>query len=112
VDALRDSIGGKPHPRLLEQRGLVDEILAEGENSDPAFQNWVLAKRETIRDQLIRHLESALRAQDGITDVGRDIANAIVSLDQTHEDACRYLIRGHVADGAIGSALKVYKSLW
>jgi len=112
VDALRDSIGGKPHPRLLEQRGLVDEILAEVENSDPAFQNWVLAKRETIRDQLIRHLESALRAQDGITDVGRDIANAIVSLDQTHEDACRYLIRGHVADGAIGSALKVYKSLW
>ena len=112
ADALRDSINGEPHPRLLEQRDLIDEILAEVENTDPAFQTWVLAKRQTIRDHLIRHLESALRAQDGRTEVGRDIANAIVNLDQTHEEACRYLIRGYVADGAIGGALKVYKNLW
>jgi DNA-binding SARP family transcriptional activator len=112
ADALRECASGKPHPRLLEERNLIDEILAEVENSDPAFQTWLLPKRQTIREQLTRHLESSLRRQDGITQIGRDIANAILNLDETHEEACRYLIRAHVADGAIGNALKVYKNLW
>ena len=71
-----------------------------------------IGQRQTIRDQLIRNLEGALRAQIKITEIGRDIAVAIINLDQTHEEACRYLIRAHVEDGAIGSALKVYKNLW
>lgn len=112
AEVLEEAGEGRPNPRLLERPNLVDEILADVENSDPAFQTWVLAKRQTIREQLIRHFESALRAQDGTTEVGQSIANAIVNLDQTHEEGCRYLIRGHVADGAIGSALKVYKTLW
>jgi DNA-binding SARP family transcriptional activator/TolB-like protein len=112
IDVLRDASNGSPHPRLLEQRNLVDDILCDVETSDPALQTWLLAKRQTIRDQLIRQLESALGSQIGITDTGRDIAVAIINLDQTHEEACRYLIRGHLADGAIGSALKVYKTLW
>ncbi|MGB8399325.1 BTAD domain-containing putative transcriptional regulator [Bradyrhizobium sp.] len=112
VDVLKDAINGSPHPRLLKQQNLIDDILGEVESSDPAFQTWVLAKRQTIRDQLIRHLEAALRGQIKATEIGRDIAVAIVNLDQTHEEACRYLIRAHVADGAIGSALKIYKNLW
>ncbi|MBV8068959.1 MAG: hypothetical protein JO270_03575 [Acidobacteriaceae bacterium] len=112
VEVLKHSADGKSHPRLLQGPNLVDEILAEVESSDPAFQTWVLAKRQTIRDQLIHHLESALRAQNGATENGQDIAKAIINLDQTHEEACRYLIRGYVSDGAIGSALKVYKNLW
>jgi DNA-binding SARP family transcriptional activator/TolB-like protein len=112
IDVLRDAANGSPHPRLLEQRNLVDDILGDVETSDPALQTWLLAKRQTIRDQLIRQLESSLRSQGQLTDVGRDIAAAIINLDQTHEEACRYLIRGHTADGAIGSALKIYKTLW
>jgi DNA-binding SARP family transcriptional activator/TolB-like protein len=112
LDVLREAAKGLPHPRIVEQQNLIDDILSELETSDPAFQTWILAKRQTIRDQIIRHLESALRRQADITITGRDIAGALVNLDQTHEEACRYLIRGHVADGAIGSALKVYKTLW
>ena len=112
VEVLRDALNGTPHPLLLSQPNLIDEIFGEVENSDPAFQTWVSAKRQTIRDQLIRHLEQALRDEIQITKKGRDLAVAIINLDQTHEEACRYLIRGHVADGAIGSALKVYKTLW
>jgi DNA-binding SARP family transcriptional activator len=112
IDALKDAVSGSPHPLLLKQQNLIDDILGEVESSDPAFQTWVLAKRQTIRDQLIRNLEGALRAQIKITEFGRDIAVAIINLDQTHEEACRYLIRAHVEDGAIGSALKVYKNLW
>jgi hypothetical protein len=44
-----------------------------------------MAKRQTIRDQLIRQLEVSLRGQTEITDTGRDIAAAIINLDQTHE---------------------------
>lgn len=112
IDVLKDAASGSPHPRLLEQRNLVDDILSDVETSDPALQAWLMAKRQTIRDQLIRQLEISLRGQTEITDTGRDIAAAIINLDQTHEEACRYLIRGHVADGAIGSALKIYKTLW
>src|SRR6185369_4420192 len=112
IDVLKDAAGGSPHSRLLQQQDLIDDILGEVESSDPAFQTWVLARRQTIRDQLIRNFEGALRAQIKVTEIGRDIAVAIINLDQTHEEACRYLIRAHIADGAIGSALKVYKTLW
>lgn len=110
--ALRDARNGMPHPLLVEQPNLVDEILAEVENIDPAFQTWLLPKRQTLREQLIRHLEASLRARRELTKAGRDIANAIRNLDQTHEEACRYLIRGYIADGAIGNALRIYKTLW
>jgi DNA-binding SARP family transcriptional activator/TolB-like protein len=112
IDVVKDAAKGIAHARLLEQRNQIDDLLAEVENSDPAFQTWLLAKRQTLRDQIIRHLETRLRAEKDATDAGRNIAQAIVNLDQTHEEACRYLIRAHVADGAIGSALKIYKSLW
>ena len=62
IDVLKDAEGGSAHPLLLKQQNLVDDILAEVESSDPAFQTWVLARRQTIRDQLIRNFEGALRA--------------------------------------------------
>jgi DNA-binding SARP family transcriptional activator/TolB-like protein len=112
IDIVKDAASGIPHPRLLDQPNQIDDILAEVENSDPAFQTWLLAKRQTLRDQIIRHLETCLRALKQPTVAGQNIAQAIVNLDQTHEEACRYLIRAHIADGAVGSALKIYKSLW
>ena len=54
IDALKDAVNGSPHPVLLKQQDLIDDILTEVESSDPALQTWVLAKRQTIRDQLIR----------------------------------------------------------
>src|SRR5205823_5005516 len=38
IDVLKDAASGSPHPRLLEQRNLIDNILGEVESSDPAFQ--------------------------------------------------------------------------
>lgn len=112
VEVLAAAANGSPHPRMLERQNIINDVLGELESSDPVFQTWVLAKRQTIGDQLIRQLENALRGQAGITAAGRDLAAAIVNIDQTHEEACRYLIRAHVGDGAIGSALKIYKTLW
>jgi DNA-binding SARP family transcriptional activator len=110
VDVLNDAARGRAHPRLLERQNPVDDILGEVETADPVFQTWVLAKRQTIHDQIIRQLENALRAQAGITPEARELATAINNLDQTHEEACRVLIRAFVADGEIGRALRIYKN--
>jgi DNA-binding SARP family transcriptional activator len=112
VDALDAAASGDPHPRLLEQQNPLDDVLSEFESSDPVFQSWIIAKRQTVHNQIIRQLEAALRAQTEYSASTRRIAAAIINLDQTHEEACRFLIRAFVADGEIGSALKVYKTLW
>ena len=97
---------------LLERQNALDDVLGDIEMADPLFQTWVVAKRQTIRDQIIRHLENALRAKTGITPAARDLAQALNNIDQTHEEACRVLIRAFVLDDEIGSALRIYKTLW
>jgi len=67
IDVVKDAASGIPHPRLLDQPNQIDDILAEVENSDPAFQTWLTAKRQTLRDQIIRHLETCLRAEKQAT---------------------------------------------
>ncbi|NIK47306.1 BTAD domain-containing putative transcriptional regulator [Variibacter gotjawalensis] len=76
------------------------------------FQTWVAAKRQTIRDHTIRKLENALRRQDKTVDNTRDIANSILSLDPTHEEACRVLMRLYAVTGEASTALRIYKNLW
>ena len=40
------------------------------------------------------------------------LARALVSLDPTHEEAARLLIRARASAGDVGAALRVYKTLW
>jgi len=60
-----------------------------------------------------------LRAlEKGLAEERRDgqqesyLAEAIINLDPTHEEACRRLMRAHAAAGRTSHALRVYKSLW
>src|SRR5438552_3897419 len=110
IDVLNAAASGRPHPLLLERQNALDDVLGDIEMADPLFQTWVVAKRQTIRDQIIRHLENALRAKTGITPAARDLAQALNNIDQTHEEACRVLIRAFVLDDEIGSALRIYKT--
>ena len=41
-----------------------------------------------------------------------DLAQAILNLDPTHEDACRRLMRARAMIGDTAGALRVYKTLW
>jgi DNA-binding SARP family transcriptional activator len=54
------------HALLLERQHLMDELLVGLEDVDPAFRVWVLAKRHTLRDRVLRALEDILarHAQD------------------------------------------------
>ena len=48
------------HPLLLQRRYLGDDLLAGLEDLDPSFRGWVLAKRHTLSDRLLRALEQGL----------------------------------------------------
>jgi tetratricopeptide (TPR) repeat protein len=91
---------------------LTDDLLVGLEDLDPAFRAWVLAKRQTLSDRLLRALENVLAQQaHDLPDAGH-VAEAILNLDPTHERACRQLMRTHAAAGNMARALSSYKSLW
>jgi DNA-binding SARP family transcriptional activator/TolB-like protein len=100
------------HPLLLERQHLTDELLAGLEDLDPAFRAWVLAKRHTLNDRLLRALENTLAKQSYDPREAGHVAEAILNLDPTHEEACRRLMRAHAIVGNTARALSSYKSLW
>lgn len=100
------------HPRLLETSGLAETLLQDLDDLDPAFRVWVLAKRQGFQDSLLRALETGLRNDVVSARVRRQMAQAVLNLDPTHEEACRAYMRLCAEDGDIGSALRAYSALW
>ena len=99
--------------RCCSIRRALDERLLEGmDDLDPSFRVWVLAKRQTIHERLMRSLEAGLIGANVPRDTKKKFAAAIVNLDPTHEDACRYLMRAHAEEGDTAGALRIYKALW
>lgn len=103
---------GRVHPLLLDVPHLDERLLEGMDDLDPSFRVWVLAKRQTLHERLMRSLDAGLMAANVPGDNGKRIAAAIVNLDPTHEYACRYLMRAHAEDGDTAGALRIYKSLW
>src|SRR6195256_2363205 len=103
---------GSVHPLLLNTPDLGERILEGMDDLDPSFRIWVLAKRQTINDRLMRSLGAGLVAKDIAADVKTEFATAIANLDPTHEEACCHLMRVHAEEGDVAGALRIYKSLW
>lgn len=102
---------GVPHPLLLEER-LSERLLAGFEALDPAFGAWLLARRQSFHNALLRALEPALDAKALAPERRRDAARALLQLDPTHEAACRVLMRLMAEAGDPGGALRIYERLW
>jgi DNA-binding SARP family transcriptional activator len=103
---------GQVHPLLLERQNLADDLLAGLEDLDPSFRSWLLAKRHTVRDRLLRALENALADETRDLTTQGNLAQAVLNLDPTHEDAVRRLMRARAMIGDTAGALRVYKTLW
>jgi DNA-binding SARP family transcriptional activator/TolB-like protein len=103
---------GSVHPLLLNTPNLEEHILEGLGDLDPSFRVWVLAKRQTIHDRLMRSLGAALVANDVPASARKDIAAAIVNLDPTHEEASCHLMQVHAEQGDVAGALRIYKALW
>jgi DNA-binding SARP family transcriptional activator/TolB-like protein len=109
---IRAAEGGSVHPLLLNTPRLDERILEGMDDLDPSFRVWVLAKRQTIHDRLMRSLGAGLVAKDVAAGSRNEIAAAIVNLDPTHEEACCHLMRVHAEEGDVAGALRIYKALW
>jgi DNA-binding SARP family transcriptional activator/tetratricopeptide (TPR) repeat protein len=103
---------GRIHPALLNTARLDERLLEGVDDLDPSFRVWILAKRQTIHERLMRCLEAALSAVDVAGETAKRIASAIVNLDPTHEQACCAMMQTHATDGDTAGALRIYKALW
>jgi DNA-binding SARP family transcriptional activator/TolB-like protein len=112
IDVLHAAEQGCAHTLLHTRERLLDTLLEPLETVDPAFRVWLVAKRQSLHDRIVRLLESALRRPDIGPPEGMNLAEAILKLDPTHEEAARTLIRLHMRQGDIGAAMRVYKTLW
>jgi DNA-binding SARP family transcriptional activator/TolB-like protein len=104
--------GERVHPLLLDTPQLDERLLEGMDDLDPSFRVWVLAKRQTIHERLMRSLETGLTGATVPGETKKKFAAAIVNLDPTHELACRYLMRAHAEEGDTAGALRIYKALW
>jgi DNA-binding SARP family transcriptional activator/TolB-like protein len=111
-DIIRGAESGRVHPSLLNTPNLGERILEGLDDLDPSFRIWILAKRQTIHERLMRSLGAGLVAKDVAAGDKKDIATAIVNLDPTHEEACCHLMRVHAEQGDVAGALRIYKALW
>ncbi len=109
---VRAAEAGEVHPLLLERPHLTDDLLTGLEDLDPSFRTWVLAKRHTLSDRLLRALERGLAQNLHDPNKEARLAEAIISLDPTHEDACRRLMHASATTGRTAHALRTYKTLW
>src|SRR6478609_8672201 len=103
---------GRVHPLLLDTPQLDGRLLEGMDDLDPSFRVWVLAKRQTIHERLMRNLDEGLTSASVPAASKKRIAAAVVNLDPTHEYACRYLMRAHAEEGDVAGALRIYKALW
>lgn len=100
------------HPLLLNTQRLDEGLLEGMDDLDPSFRVWILAKRQTIYERLMRSLDAGLAAAHVPAETKRKIATAIANLDPTHEQACCHLMQAHAEDGDAAGALRLYKALW
>ena len=56
-DIFDEATAGRPHPLLLETERPIDRVLNELDSLDPAFRIWLVAKRQSLGDRLIRLIE-------------------------------------------------------
>lgn len=104
--------GAHVHPLLLNTPRLDERLLEGMDDLDPSFRVWVLAKRQTIRERLMRSLDAAFTAATVPPEIRNEIAGSIANLDPTHEQACCYLMQARAEEGDVAGALRIYKSLW
>ncbi len=93
------------HPGSL---ALLDsELLEELDGVDPAFDVWLHAERERLRDRA-RGVAEALLNEAKSPDTLIPVAQQLLTIDRAHEGAWRALMRAHSERGERGMAIQSY----
>jgi DNA-binding SARP family transcriptional activator/TolB-like protein len=109
---LRAVAAGEAPDLLVRQRQAADALLASFEDLDPAFYGWLTARRQTLHDRMVRDLERGYRNLDLPRRQRRQLADVVLLLDPTHEEACRVVMQCAAEDAEIGAALHAYDELY
>jgi len=87
---------------------LLDGDLLEGlEGIDPAFDAWLAAERERLRDHA-RTLAEALLREQTEPEAAILAAQRLLQIDRAHEGAWRTLMSIHASRGEKGMAIQAY----
>lgn len=112
ASVIEEAEAHRAHPLLLGQARLADTLLLDLDDIDAEFRVYLLAKRHSLQQRLIRALETGMRRDDLDRPTRSRLAEATINLDPTHEEACRLLMQWRAEAGDTGGALKLYKQLW
>jgi len=86
---------------------LDSELLEELDGVDPAFDVWLHAERERLRDRA-RGVAETLLAEASAPETLIQVAQQLLSIDRAHEGAWRALMRAHAERGERGMAVQSY----
>jgi len=95
---------GKPAALSL----LDGDLLEDLDGVDPAFDNWLAAERERLRDRARVLAEQLLRDQSD-PELTIPAAQQLLAIDRSHEGAWRALMRAYASRGERGMALQAYE---
>jgi DNA-binding SARP family transcriptional activator/TolB-like protein len=87
---------------------LDGELLEDLDGVDPAFDAWLAAERERLRDRA-RVLAEALLRDQSEPDTVIPAAQQLLAIDRSHEGAWRALMRAYAARGERGMAIQAYE---
>ena len=86
---------------------LDSELLEELDGVDPAFDVWLHAERERLRDRA-RNVAEALLNEQVAPEALISVAQQLLTIDRAHEGAWRALMRAHAERGERGMAIQSY----
>jgi adenylate cyclase len=110
LDVIRFAKEGRAHPKLLAKERPIETLMRDFETIDPAFSEWLVGIRRTLRQRLVDDLTTALRsARPGMNQL--ELSRTLVNLEPTHEEATRNIVRAQANAGDVGGALRTYKHL-
>jgi TolB-like protein len=94
----------QPAPLSLLEGDLLEDL----DGVDPAFDSWLAAERERLRDRARKLAEDLLGEQ---TDPETTIpaAQRLLAIDRAHEGAWRAMMRAYAARGERGMAIQAYE---
>ncbi len=87
---------------------LDGELLEELDGADPAFDAWLHAERERMRDRA-RDVAEALLREQVLPEAAIPVAQQLLGIDRAHEGAWRALMRAHAERGERGMAIQAYE---
>jgi len=87
---------------------LDGELLEDLDGVDPAFDAWLAAERERLRDRA-RVLAEALLRDQSEPETVIPAAQQLLAIDRSHEGAWRALMRAYATRGERGMAIQAYE---